>query len=776
MEQLRKRIESENLCKGALLLGQAKLPGLGKFPVLYHWAEIGSLSLLYNSEQKVEFYNYLQFLAFKFLTDYDTNSSLLLIDSKDFGQNFRQITSVPTSIRASRVLTSMAEIGSKLDQLRERIAEVNSDVLGSQSAEYTMADFLLDHKNSNEKLYLVVIEGFPYGWKENDIQAVYDIMRNGPRAGVFVLTCIEEGDLHGIGDRSQVIVTNILSSFSNFIFSKQSCSLKAPLLLDFLSSALNRIEPLIPSRKELDRYLDAFKMTINSSASKAIYLDQYFKLPDSPKKSSTDGISIPIGIAGGGEVQYFEINDELNAYHALIGGMTGSGKTVLIHNLIVYGSALYHPSELQFCLLDFKEGTEFQFYKNFESVRVLSIESKQEFGLSFLRYLSNEINLRGKLFKEHGVSNYKALRMSKGMTIPRIVVVIDEFQVLLSDDYTGSSDVKELLDDIVKRGRSFGVHLILSSQSLSGINIRESTLNQMPTRVVLRVTAEDSERFLESGNKEPAMFEGRGQAIINYRSGLKNFNRYFNITLVTNEIISEISESIHPLDEIEHIRGLKRKVFDLTAENVYPVTRLTDGLRHIATPYYMSENDFISHNLSENLLFHCLDQSKIDRFVKGLLEQCNYNEKLFQIGGEQEFDNYISGDDSQELVKLLKELKNSNNSSLVLIPDIECLTCLKGDSFVESEAKPELIDFLKNSLNATCYVGIHARRVSRTYLNVDDIEMLFRYRALLSGGTEFHDDFGFYKTPHISNDETILKETLTGEIMTGRLIEWEQNG
>jgi DNA segregation ATPase FtsK/SpoIIIE, S-DNA-T family len=106
----------------------------------------------------------------------------------------------------------------------------------------------------------------------------------------------------------------------------------------------------------------------------------------------------------------------------------------------------YSPDELELYLLDYKEGVEFQIYvdpnrsetQNHSSeldetralphAKVISIESDREFGLSVLQAIQKEIETRGQLFKDIGVSELKDYRQKTNKQIPRVLVVIDEFQ------------------------------------------------------------------------------------------------------------------------------------------------------------------------------------------------------------------------------------------------------------------------------------------------------------------------------------------------------------
>ncbi len=66
--------------------------------------------------------------------------------------------------------------------------------------------------------------------------------------------------------------------------------------------------------------------------------------------------------------------------------------------------------------------------------------------------------------------------------MPRLIVVIDEFQVLFSDSATKEKErVEAYLTTILKKGRSYGVHLILATQTMRGADINKALWLKSPT-------------------------------------------------------------------------------------------------------------------------------------------------------------------------------------------------------------------------------------------------------------------------------------------------------
>jgi len=76
-----------------------------------------------------------------------------------------------------------------------------------------------------------------------------------------------------------------------------------------------------------------------------------------------DFLSVPIGHCGATQA-FFSMGDRSHAYHALIGGATGTGKTTLLNSIIINACEVFTPDQLRLWLFDFKEGISFSAYED----------------------------------------------------------------------------------------------------------------------------------------------------------------------------------------------------------------------------------------------------------------------------------------------------------------------------------------------------------------------------------------------------------------------------
>ncbi|WP_281895660.1 FtsK/SpoIIIE domain-containing protein [Micromonospora humidisoli] len=180
--------------------------------------------------------------------------------------------------------------------------------------------------------------------------------------------------------------------------------------------------------------------------------------------------------------------------HWLVGGRTGAGKTVFLLDVLYGLAARYSPAQLHLWLLDFKEGVSFTEFVPTDRdpsflphARAVGVESDREYGLAVLRELRRELGRRAGLFKRHGVTKLADLPDTE--PVPRTVAVIDEFHVLFAGNDRLAREAVDLLEELARKGRSYGVHLVLASQSTSGVEAlygrAESLFGQFALRVAL---------------------------------------------------------------------------------------------------------------------------------------------------------------------------------------------------------------------------------------------------------------------------------------------------
>ena len=253
------------------------------------------------------------------------------------------------------------------------------------------------------------------------------------------------------------------------------------------------------------------------------------------QESSATGLTAPLGDSPLGVPVAVTLADY--PPHALIAGPSGTGKTNLIYAWMGALAARYSPAELAFYLLDFKEGVSFARFAPgrrdqtwLPHVRLVgvNVNTDREFGLALLRFLGEELRRRADAAKRYEVTNFAELRAEDPEgSWPRIVAVIDEFQVLLSGRDAVEKEAVDLLEDLARRGRSQGIHLILASQDVSGIEAlwgRPALVAQFSLRIALP----RARRVLAEQNTAAESLP-RYHAVVNADSGASEANQVVRV-------------------------------------------------------------------------------------------------------------------------------------------------------------------------------------------------------------------------------------------------------
>jgi len=253
------------------------------------------------------------------------------------------------------------------------------------------------------------------------------------------------------------------------------------------------------------------------------------------RESSAAALTAPLGDSPQGNPVEVTLSDY--PPHALIAGPSGTGKTNLIYAWMGALSARYSPTELAFYLLDFKEGVSFARFAPgrrdpswLPHVRLVgvNVNTDREFGLALLRFLGAELRRRADAAKQHEVTNLAELRAEDPAGHwPRIVAVVDEFQVLLSGRDAVAGEAVDLLEDLARRGRSQGIHLVLASQDVSGIEAlwgRPALVAQFSLRIALP----RARRILAETNQAAETLP-RFHAVVNADSGAVEANRVVRV-------------------------------------------------------------------------------------------------------------------------------------------------------------------------------------------------------------------------------------------------------
>ncbi|MEU4364650.1 FtsK/SpoIIIE domain-containing protein [Promicromonospora sp. NPDC023987] len=195
--------------------------------------------------------------------------------------------------------------------------------------------------------------------------------------------------------------------------------------------------------------------------------------------SRSAGWTVPLGIGAGGAAVCLDLVRD--GPHLLVAGTTGSGKSELLQTLVLGLALTRSPADLALVLVDFKGGASLGGACS-GLPHVVGQVTDLEPGLAAraLAGLRAELRRRERVLVAHAVPD---VAMLPAGTLPRLVVVIDEFRAL-------ADDLPEFLPGLLRvaaQGRSLGVHLVPATQRPGGAVGPDLRAN-VSARLALRVT------------------------------------------------------------------------------------------------------------------------------------------------------------------------------------------------------------------------------------------------------------------------------------------------
>ncbi len=225
--------------------------------------------------------------------------------------------------------------------------------------------------------------------------------------------------------------------------------------------------------------------------------------------NSKEPLTLALGLNVTGEPFFSNLN---SMPHLLIGGQTGSGKSVGLNAMICSLLVKNSPDMLKMIMVDPKM-VELGIYSNIPHLLTdVIIDSKE--AASALSWAVSEMERRYLILKDlkvRNLSSYNSLRKKlKGgeelEPLPYIVVVIDELADLM---FVARAKVEESIARLAQKARAVGIHLILATQRPSRDIVTGVISSNMPSRICFKVTqAIDSRVVLDRSGAEQLLGKG----------------------------------------------------------------------------------------------------------------------------------------------------------------------------------------------------------------------------------------------------------------------------
>lgn len=456
----------------------------------------------------------------------------ILIDMKYLGNyynDYNELREKNDIIVGKKVYTEKEEVNEIFDTLLNEILDITQNKLNNKYS--NIYEYNIDNKNNQQPFKIVTILGFPNLFDSNMINKIIKLINNGPRCGINLFIQYEDDCQYEI---KYQIMNSIKNGCLEFKYN-EFCKLSKECMEISYNGGINK------------KIIEVAK-NITDMKNKALSFDILVK--DSLMIDPAKELSIPIGKNDKGMVQNITFGKGVS-HHGLIAGQTGSGKSTLLHTIILSGVKNYTPDDLNIYLIDFKEGIEFKIYSKYRipHIKLIGLESQVEFGESILEFMVNELKRRGTLFKENEVENLSSYKEKTGQSMPRILLIIDEFTSMFNrkEDREVTMNNAQLMKKIINQGRAFGINVLMASQTIKDTldsTLTDEVIEQMSIRIGLKCTPKDAAALMGAANTSiNTLGSERGQAIYNSENG-RGENHKFKIAYINSEERDSILKNI----------------------------------------------------------------------------------------------------------------------------------------------------------------------------------------------------------------------------------------
>ena len=231
------------------------------------------------------------------------------------------------------------------------------------------------------------------------------------------------------------------------------------------------------------------------------------------------------------------LSPRTNAPHTLIAGSTGSGKSVLMQNIILAIACTNTPAQAKITLIDPKLGVD---YFAFEGLPHLQggIIDEQSQAINRLGELVDEMNRRYTVLKENRVSNIFDLNKKPNPTerLPFLWIIHDEFaEWMMTPDYADA--VSDIVGRLGVKARAAGISLVFAAQRPDANVMPMQLRANLGNRLVLRVDGEGTSE-IALGEKGAERLLGKGHLAAKLEGAPEIV--FGQVPFVSNEFLTQV--------------------------------------------------------------------------------------------------------------------------------------------------------------------------------------------------------------------------------------------
>ena len=324
-----------------------------QYPLIYSFLREGATAFRLGSPAVEHLLNF----ALRAITAYPLGQSCVYMLDADLSGRFNQLSPISTPLGEQKNpknfyhhIYTQRDVTRLIDLLEEQEHHLSHSP--------SLWDYNQEHLDRAEPYHFVFINDITRILSDTEIERLQRLLYKGNarKAGVFLFFSYDEDDLNPRNSTTgQTPLGRLLGEAYDFSCELPGVSYETTASRAEIDAVLTYIQGANVGSGVFD-----FKRELQQTLSqKALWQTL-------PKDYNYSYIDVPIGVDASKSIKglCFSSKAVPCSPHFFIGGKSGSGKTILLHNIILNAAARYSPDLLRFYLVDMKAGVSLLPYQN----------------------------------------------------------------------------------------------------------------------------------------------------------------------------------------------------------------------------------------------------------------------------------------------------------------------------------------------------------------------------------------------------------------------------
>ena len=483
------------------------------FPALFDIREINGLCLLYKDErQRCQVNSLIERLVWRIAITMPPNlCDILLYNGGNPGDAFSTHTRIDKNLYGNRMRSVffdgctdefMVQVNAAYASIVDRMSTIRC--AGKKDLVELNESLGLDARLKHQ---FIILTDFPRHLKTSMARRLMQIIEAGRPAGIHVIMSWDmNADFEDAGqdyfDPGSVFSKMELLVPNGETFRFQNTGHDDAF--NCYQYAMDSVQMDVSTLERCIQYINVQCELAKKLSKPSILKQDFMALMEAPYEPAFNDLCVTFGrdVRDRHEVP-FKLNS-VDFLHGFILGQSGSGKSALLNNIIASIVLKYSPEDVMLYLMDFK-GVEFNYYKGLKHTKAVLVDnSDPQMTLEVLNELKDEYDRRQRLFGKEQVKRIDTYnRLHPDNRMQHIVFIADECQSMFRVP-SGDSEleqiiqrkISEILITIARLGRNAGIHMLLSTQQLSGTNIADEILENLTECMLMMSAPADSNRLV----------------------------------------------------------------------------------------------------------------------------------------------------------------------------------------------------------------------------------------------------------------------------------------